>query len=282
MTISNQTTIKSAGELVGIGLHSGKTCKVTLLPAEAGGIIFCLKSLNSEVTIPALAKYALLTPYHTCLQKGETTVKTVEHLMSALNAYKIDNLKVELSSDELPILDGSALEWVKLLKNCGEQSLVNKKKFFKIKKKVIVGDSSNFAAFSPISGTSSEQQFDFFIDFSSKVINKQSFSFKLDKLNYEKQIAPSKTFGFEKDIKILEKKNLIQGASFDNVLVISKENTLMNKNKLSFSDEFVRHKVLDAIGDTYLGGAHLLGSYQGYKASHKLNIQLLKKIFKEG
>ena len=195
--------------------------------------------------------------------------------MSALNALKIDSLLIELNSPELPILDGSALQWFQFLKNCKPKTLQKTRKFFTITTPIKVGDAENYASFSP----AKKQTFHFFIEFEHPLIQKQSFLFTLNEEDYKKQIAAARTFGFEKDKDKLIANGLIKGVNYQNAIVLAKNGSLLNKENLRFNDEFVRHKILDSIGDLYLGESHIIGSYYGHKSSHAINLKLLQKIF---
>lgn len=270
-----QTTIKTQQEIEGVGLHTGRKCRVKLLPKDRGGIIFYRTDLKPIASIPALWNYNLEIDYHTALIKDGVKIRTTEHIMSALNALKIDNLSIELDSEELPILDGSAIIWLDLLKRSGTVKLNKLKKNFYIKKEIKVGDSNNYASILPYP----KQKFDFFIDFKNPLIGKQFYSFLLETNQYKKIIAPCRTFGFEENIKELRSKKFIKGASLDNVLVLRNNGELLNKDGLISKNEFVKHKILDAIGDLYLSNYHIIGSYYGFKSSHKINLKLLQKIF---
>ena len=269
-----QTTIAQENKIQGVGLHSGKYCTVRVLPSESGKIVFCRTDLNRQ-KIPASWKYHKESRLNTCLEKNGAEVKTIEHFMSALNALKIDSLLVEINTAELPILDGSALGWSHFLKNCKKKILQKKRKIFISTSIITVGDEKNYASFSP----SKEQNFRSFIEFDHPVIQKQSLLFTLTEDAYEKKISPSRTFGFEKDIEAMRTAGLIKGANYKNAIVLGKNGTVLNEENLRFTDEFVRHKILDAIGDLYLGEFHIIGNYYGHKSSHNINLKLLQKIF---
>ena len=269
-----QTTIEQENKIQGVGLHSGKCCTVRVLPSDSGKIVFCRTDLGRKKII-ASWKYHKKSRLNTCLKKDEAEVKTIEHFMSALNALKIDSLLVEINTAELPILDGSAWKWIELLKNCKTKNLKKTRKIFTITSPIQVGDSENYASFSP----SKEQNFRFFIEFQHPLIKKQSFSVSLTEDTYEKEIAPSRTFGFEENIVALKSAGLIKGANYQNAIVLGKNGTMLNEKNLRFTDEFVRHKILDAIGDIYLGEFHIIGNYYGHKSSHEINLKLLQKIF---
>ncbi len=274
LTEKFQKTIASENEIQGIGLHSGQDCRLRVLPSDSGKIVFCRTDLDRR-EVPSSWRYHKKSSLNTCLEKEGAEVKTVEHFMSALNALKIDSLLIELNSPELPILDGSALQWLQFLKNCKTETLQKTRKFFNITTPIKVGDSENYASFSP----SKEQDFNFFIEFEHPLIQKQSFLFTLNEKDYKKKIAAARTFGFEKDKDKLIANGLIKGANHQNAIVLAKNGGLLNKENLRFKDEFVRHKILDAIGDLYLGEYHIIGSYYGHKASHEINLRLLQKIF---
>ncbi len=274
LTEKFQKTIASENEIQGIGLHSGQDCRLRVLPSDSGKIVFCRTDLNRR-EVPASWQYHKKSSLNTCLEKEGVEVKTVEHFMSALNALKIDSLLIELNSPELPILDGSALQWFQFLKNCKTKTLQKTRKFFTITTPIKVGDAENYASFSP----AKKQTFHFFIEFEHPLIQKQSFLFTLNEEDYKKQIAAARTFGFEKDKDKLIANGLIKGVNYQNAIVLAKNGSLLNKENLRFNDEFVRHKILDSIGDLYLGESHIIGSYYGHKSSHAINLKLLQKIF---
>ncbi len=269
-----QTTIECENKIQGIGLHSGQLCLLRVLPCDSGKIVFCRTDLDNR-EVPASWQYYKQSLLSTCLEKEGIEIKTLEHFMSALNALKIDSLRIEINSAELPILDGSALDWVHFLKKCKTKTLQKTRKIFTPTSVIKVGDEKNYASFSP----SKEQNFRFFIEFAHPLIKKQFFSFTLTEDTYEKKIAPSRTFGFEKNIVELRAAGLIKGANHKNAIVLAKNGGMLNKENLRFNDEFVKHKILDAIGDLYLSEFHIIGSYYGHKSSHEINLKLLQKIF---
>ena len=272
-----QQTIKYGKSISGVALHNGENCCLTLKPAQQGGIVFYRIDLDispSAKKIEASYRYRANSNYHTVLEKNGVRVATTEHFLSALYALGIDNLLVELDNAELPILDGSSKKWVEFLESCGIQKLKTPRVFFQVKKKVRVGNNNNYAFFRPCN----KIRYQFFIDFDHPIIQEQHYSCDLELTHYKKEIAPCRTFGFEKDIEKMRKQELIKGATLKNAIVLSKDGKLFNQGALFFSDEFVRHKILDAIGDTYLGGMPIIGEYYGYKSSHKLNLDLLEKL----
>jgi UDP-3-O-[3-hydroxymyristoyl] N-acetylglucosamine deacetylase len=269
-----QKTIKQKGSIEGVGLHYGKVCELLVKPATSGGIVFYRKDLKTRPQIEASHKRVVSASYHTILEKNGIQVATVEHFLSALAALQVDHLSVEINSEELPILDGSAQGWIDFFESCKIQELPEKKIFFEVKKEVRVGDKNNYALFRP----SKNIIFQAFIDFKHKAIKKQHYKFELNLEGYKKQIAACRTFGLEKNIAKLKKENLIKGATLDNAILLLDNGKVAPEQKLRFQDEFVRHKILDAIGDTYLAGAPIIGEYYGYKASHKLNVELVQKF----
>lgn len=270
-----QRTIQHSKSISGIALHSGEKCHLTVKPAKQGGIVFSRIDLNPSVNVKASYLHREVSQYHTSLIKDGVKIATVEHFLSALAALQIDNLLVELDSKELPILDGCSTEWIAFLENCKIKELPNQKIFFQVKEEVKVGDDNYYASFCP----SNKIRYQFFIDFAHPIIQQQHYCFDLELANYKKEIAPCRTFGFEKDIERMKQKGLIQGGSLENAIVLSNDGKLLNKQKLVFADEFVRHKILDAIGDIYLSGVNIIGEYYGHKASHRLNVALLEKLF---
>ncbi len=268
-----QRTIQKKVSIVGVGLHSGNAVEMNILPAKAGsGIRFRRIDLDPVVEIKVGARLVTDTMLCTVIEKDGVKVATIEHIMSALSGFGIDNVIVELSSPEVPIVDGSSAPFVYLLQQAGvlEQDLA--KKFLIIKKEVVVTDGDKIARLLPYS---QGFKLDFAIDFTHPAIKKSNphISFLLNKKNYIQEISRARTFGFLGDIEFLRQNNLALGGSLDNAVVLDKYRVLNDKG-LRYKDEFVRHKVLDAIGDLYLEGYSILGNYIGYKSGHDLNNKL--------
>jgi len=271
-----QRTLKNVIRATGIGLHSGKKVYLTLRPAPVNtGIVFCRTDLNPIVTIEAKATNVGDTMLSTNLVKGNARVSTVEHLMSAFAGLGIDNAYVDLSAPEVPIMDGSAGPFVFLLQSAGIEEQNALKQFIRIKRKVQVTDGDKSATFLPFDGF----KVDFTIDFDHPVIKGrgQSISIDFSSTSFVREVSRARTFGFMKDIEALRKQNLALGGSTENAIVVD-EYRILNEDGLRYDDEFVRHKVLDAIGDLYMLGKSLIGEFHGYKSGHALNNRLVREL----
>lgn len=272
-----QRTIKKIVRASGIGLHSGKKVRINFLPHVAdGGIVFRRVDLNPAVEIPAQA--ILIQEAFMCsnLVKDEVKVGTVEHLMSAIAGLGIDNLIVEVDAPELPIMDGSAGPFLYLLMQGELAELEAPKKFIKIKKKLEVQIDDKKASFEPYDGF----ELNFTIDFDHPAFDKQhqSKSVKFSTANYAEHVSEARTFGFMKDLEYLQANNLALGANLENAIGLD-ENGVVNEEGLRFADEFVRHKVLDAVGDLYLLGHQIIAKFVAFKSGHALNNQLLRAVY---
>jgi UDP-3-O-[3-hydroxymyristoyl] N-acetylglucosamine deacetylase len=271
-----QRTLKNVIRATGIGLHSGKKVYLTLRPAPVNtGIVFCRTDLNPIVTIEAKATNVGDTMLSTNLVKGDARVSTVEHLMSAFAGLGIDNAYVDLSAPEVPIMDGSAGPFVFLLQSAGIEEQNALKQFIRIKRKVTVSDGDKSATFLPFDGF----KVDFTIDFDHPVIKGrgQNISIDFSSTSFVREVSRARTFGFMKDIENLRKQNLALGGSTENAIVVD-EYRILNEDGLRYEDEFVRHKVLDAIGDLYMLGKSLIGEFRGYKSGHALNNRLVREL----
>ncbi len=273
-----QTTIKAPVDISGIGLHTGHPISMRLVPAEVdNGIKFIRTDLKNNNEILAIWSNVSSTNLSTTISNQyDASVSTIEHLMSALSGLHIDNLKIELNGPEVPIMDGSSKDFVSLLENCKIKFLNKKRKIIKIQKEIKVSQNDSSIFLRP----NKQFSIDFSIDFPSKVISKQSCQLQLINGNYKSDIAAARTFGFEKDVDYLRSNGLALGGSLDNAVVVS-ENEILNKEGLRFKDEFVRHKILDCIGDLYLAGSPIQGYFYGNKSGHYLNNQLLKSLFSD-
>ena len=270
-----QRTIGKRIELVGIGLHKGVPVKMVLEPLEANsGIVFYRSDLG--VTIPMSPQNIGNTMMATVLSKGEAKISTIEHLLSAIYAYGIDNLKISVDNEEIPIMDGSAIGYCMLLDEAGIKELDANKKIMAIKKPIEVQDGEKFVRIEP----SERTIFDFKIKFNHPAIKEQSYKFTFSKQGYKEEIARARTFGFLQDVNKLRAQGLGLGGNLGNCIVLD-ENGILNKEGLRYKEEFVRHKILDAIGDMAILGMPLLGSYVSFAGSHKLNSLLTKKILEE-
>jgi len=271
-----QRTLKSMVQATGVGLHTGEKVYLTLRPAPANsGIVFRRVDLPRPIDIPAEAHSVHDTRLSTCLEAQGARVATVEHLMSALAGLGIDNAIVELSSSELPIMDGSAGTFVFLIQSAGivEQSAA--KKFIRIKKTVEVKDGDKWVRFEPFEG----YKLSFTINFAHPVIanTKQSVTVDLGTQSYVKEVSRARTFGFMQEVEYMRSQGLGLGGSLDNAIVMD-EYRVINPDGLRLEDEFVKHKMLDAIGDLYLLGHPLIGAFSGYKSGHALNNALCRAL----
>ena len=272
-----QRTIKQSVQETGIGLHKGEKVTMTLRPAPANtGIVFRRVDLEPHVDIPSRANAVGNTMLCTCLNNEDgVTIQTVEHLASALAGLGIDNIIVEVDSNELPIMDGSASPFVFLLQSAGIEELNAPKQFIRIKKPVRVEDGDKWAELVPYDGF----RVDFQIDFDHPVISqtRQHMTMDFDSCSYVNEVSRARTFGFMRDIEYLQSQNLVLGGSFDNAIVLD-DYRILNEEGLRFENEFVTHKVLDAIGDLALAGAPILGCYRSYRGGHKLNSLVLQAL----
>jgi UDP-3-O-[3-hydroxymyristoyl] N-acetylglucosamine deacetylase len=271
-----QRTIKTTIRATGVGLHTGKKVYMTLRPGSANtGIIFRRTDIDKNIDIPAKAELVGETMLGTTLIKDDIKVATVEHLMSALAGLGIDNIVIELSAPEVPIMDGSAGPFVFLIQSAGIEEQDAAKKFIKIKKKIRIEEGDKWAELSPFDGF----KVDFEIGFNHPVFNKleQKASIDFSSTSFLKEVSRARTFGFLKDIEKLRENNLTLGGSMDNAIVLD-DFRILNEDGLRYSNEFVIHKILDAIGDSYLLGHSLIGRYAAKKSGHCLNNQLMRAL----
>jgi len=271
-----QRTIKSLVKTVGIGLHSGRKVTLTLRPAAADtGIVFTRVDLPEAVEIPAAASAIGDTRLASVLQKDGARVSTVEHLMSACAGLGIDNLYVDVDAEEIPIMDGSAASFVFLLQSAGIEEQSAAKRFIRVKKAVEVREGDKLARLEPYFGF----KLSFTIDFRHPAVDKTGQTFAIDfaDTSYVREIARARTFGFAHEVEALREMGLARGGSLDNAIVLD-EHRMLNNEELRYGDEFVRHKILDAIGDLYVVGHPLIGAYVAHKSGHGLNNQLLRAL----
>lgn len=275
----SQRTLKNTIRATGVGLHSGEKVFLTLKPAAPNtGIVFRRVDLNPVVDIPAKALNVGETLLSTTLTHENVRVDTVEHLLSAMAGLGIDNAIIELSAQEVPIMDGSSGPFVFLLQSAGivEQDVA--KRFIRIKRKVEVRDGDKVACFMPYDGF----KVSFEIDFDHPVLRQsvQKASLDFSSTSYVKEVSRARTFGFMKDLEYMRSKNLALGGSVKNAIVVD-DFKVLNEDGLRYEDEFVKHKILDAVGDLYLLGHSLIGEYIGYKSGHGLNNQLLRELLQQ-
>jgi UDP-3-O-[3-hydroxymyristoyl] N-acetylglucosamine deacetylase len=270
-----QTTISKPVDLVGIGLHKGVPVRLRLEPLEADRGIEFFRS-DAKVSIPLCPENVVDTQMATVIGKEGYFISTIEHLLSAVYAYGIDNLKVIVDADEIPVMDGSSASFCMLLDEAGLQELDASKKIMRIKKEIIVKEGDKYVKLSP----SDDLNYDFTIKFNHPVIDKQSFTLNFTKEEYKKQIAKARTFGFLHEVQYLRSKGLALGGSLENAVVLD-DKKVLNTEGLRFPDEFVRHKILDAIGDMSLLGINFIGNYEAFAGSHDLNHKLTLALLKD-
>ena len=260
---------------VGIGLHKGEPIEILLEPLEANsGIVFFRSDLN--LSYKAQANNVIDTKMATVIGDDKGFVSTIEHLMSAINAYGIDNIRIVLNANEAPIMDGSSISFCMMLDEAGIKELDTPKQIMVIKKAVEVRDGDRFVRLLP----TKIPRINYTIKFDNPIIGEQNYNFEFSKKNYIEQIARARTFGFLKDANALRAMNLGLGASLENAIILD-DNKILNPEGLRFKDEFVRHKILDAIGDLTLLGYRVFGDYISYAGSHHLNHLLTKEVLKD-
>ena len=271
-----QRTLKNTIRATGIGLHSGEKVYLTLHPAEINtGIRFRRVDLEEPVIIDATPENVGETMLSTTLVKDGVKVSTIEHLLSALAGLGIDNAMVDVTAPELPIMDGSAGPFVFLLQSAGVVEQESQKRYIKINKEVRVEDGDKWASFVPFNGFKVTFTIDF--DHPAFTDNLKTASMDFSSTTFVKEVSRARTFGFMKDIEFLRANNLALGGSLDNAIVVD-DDKILNEDGLRYADEFVKHKILDAIGDLYLLGHSLIGEFQGFKSGHALNNKLLHAL----
>ncbi|WP_226645543.1 UDP-3-O-acyl-N-acetylglucosamine deacetylase [Microbulbifer variabilis] len=271
-----QRTLKNAIRATGVGLHTGKKVVLTLKPAPVDtGIVFRRTDLDPVVEIEARAENVGDTLLSTTLVKDDVRIATVEHLLSAMAGLGIDNAIVELSAQEVPIMDGSAGPFVFLIQSAGIQEQSAPKKFLRIKKPITVEEGDKVASFLPFNGF----KVSFTIDFDHPVFQGRNLTSSVDfsSTSFVKEVSRARTFGFMHEIEYLRSKGLVQGGSVDNAIVID-QYRILNEGGLRYEDEFVKHKILDAIGDLYLLGTSLIGEFKAFKSGHSLNNKSLRHL----
>jgi UDP-3-O-[3-hydroxymyristoyl] N-acetylglucosamine deacetylase len=271
-----QRTLKNSIRATGVGLHTGRKVFMTLRPAaDNTGIVFRRVDLDPAVDLPADATIVGETMLGTSLIKGDVKVSTVEHLMAALAGLGIDNVYVDLSAPEVPIMDGSAAPFVFLLQSAGITEQTSSKKFIRVRKKVRVEQDGKWAEFTPYDGF----KVNFNIDFEHPVFKThlQTSTIDFSTTSFLREVSRARTFGFLRDIEALRANRLALGGNIDNAIVLD-DFRVLNEDGLRYEDEFVRHKILDAIGDLYLIGSSLLAEFTGYKSGHDLNNQLVREL----
>ena len=275
-----QRTIKTITRAVGMGLHSGQRVEMTLRPAQPDtGIVSRRVDLPEPVDMPINAQAIVDTRMASTIGSGNAKVHTIEHLMSALCGLGIDNLYIDITAEEVPILDGSSSSFMFLLQSAGIELQNAAKKFIRIKRPVEVregeGKNLKWARFEPYNG----YKLKFDIDFSHPAVDStgQSFEFDMGEGNYMRDIARARTFGFTKDVEMLRTNGLALGGGLDNAIVMD-DYKVLNSDGLRYDDEFVKHKILDAIGDLYVIGHPILGAYSAFRSGHGMNNQLIRAV----
>ncbi len=271
-----QRTLKNIIKATGVGLHTGEKVYLSLRPAAPNtGIVFRRVDLPEPVDIHATPQNVGDTTLSTTLIKDDVRVSTVEHLLSALAGLGIDNAYIDVSAPEVPIMDGSAGPFVFLIQSAGVEEQNAAKRFIRIKKPIRVQDGDKWASFEPYEGF----KVSFTIDFDHPAFSEdvQTASIDFSSTSFVKEVSRARTFGFMRDIEALRKRRLALGGSMDNAIVVDNYR-ILNEDGLRYADEFVKHKILDAIGDLYLLGHSLIGSFTGFKSGHGLNNQLLREL----
>ena len=274
-----QRTLKNVIGATGVGLHAGKKVFLTLRPAPVGtGIVFRRVDLDPVAEIPASLEHVRDTRLSTTLEYDGVRVSTVEHLMSAFAGLHIDNAIVELDSDEVPIMDGSAAVFVFLIQSAGVELQSAAKEFIRITEPIEVRDGDKWARFEPFDGFKVTFSIDF--DHPTMQSSAQRATVDLAEISFAREVSRARTFGFLRDVEALQEAGLARGGSLDNAIVMD-EHRVINDDGLRYGDEFVKHKILDAIGDLYLLGRPLIGSFSAHKSGHALNNGLLRELVKQ-
>ena len=275
----SQRTIRNKITATGVGLHSGKKVTLTFHPADVNtGIIFRRIEGDKVIEIPALAKYVGDTTLSTSLERDGYKISTIEHLLSAIAGPGVDNCVIDCDGPEIPVMDGSSTEFVFLIQSAGIMEQDAAKKFIYVTKSVQVNREDAVARINPYEGF----RVTFTVDFDHPVYKKypQSASIDFSQTSFIREVSRARTFGLMSDLEKLKANNLALGANIDNAIGIG-DDEVLNEGGLRFSDEFVKHKMLDAIGDLYLLGHNLIGEFFGFKSGHALNNELLRKIEKD-
>lgn len=274
-----QRTLKNVIRATGVGLHTGEKVYLTLRPAPVdAGIIFRRVDLNPPVEIEAKAENVGDTTMSTTLTKGDVRISTVEHMLSALAGLGIDNAYIDLSAPEVPIMDGSAGPFVFLIQSAGIVEQAASKRFIRIKRTVRIEDGDRWVQFEPFDGFKVAMEIDF--DHPAFRGRSQFSCIDFSTTSFVKEVSRARTFGFMSQLEMLRSRNLALGGSLDNAVVVD-DYRVLNEDGLRYDDEFVKHKVLDAIGDLYLLGCSLIGAFSGHKSGHELNNKLLRKLLAE-
>jgi UDP-3-O-[3-hydroxymyristoyl] N-acetylglucosamine deacetylase len=271
-----QRTLKNSIRATGVGLHSGKKVLMVVKPAPPDtGVVFRRTDLDQIIDVPAYAENVGETMLGTTLIKGDSRVCTIEHLMSAFAGLGIDNAYIEISAEEVPIMDGSAGPFVFLLQSAGMEEQAAPKRFARILQPIQVEEGDKWARFTPYNGF----KVNFEIEFNHPIFKKRDQTATMDfsSTSFLREISRARTFGFMRDLEFMRSKNLALGGTMENAIVLD-DTKVLNEEGLRYEDEFVKHKILDAIGDLYLLGRGILGEFSGFKSGHALNNRLLRKL----
>ncbi len=274
-----QRTLKNVIRATGVGLHTGEKVYLTLRPAAPNtGVIFRRVDLDPPVEVPAKSENVSDTRLSTTLEKDEVKISTVEHLMSAFAGLGVDNAYVDLTAAEVPIMDGSAGPFVFLIQSAGIEEQSVAKQFFRIRKTVLIEEGDKWVRFDPLDGF----KVSFAIDFNHPIFSNSSQQASVDfsTTSFVKEVSRARTFGFMQDLEALRDAGLARGGSLDNAIVMDSYH-ILNEDGLRYEDEFVKHKILDAIGDLYLLGHPLIGAFSAHKSGHELNNRLLRKTLSD-
>jgi UDP-3-O-[3-hydroxymyristoyl] N-acetylglucosamine deacetylase len=271
-----QTTLRKSIVVSGIGVHSGEAVAMTLLPAQENtGIVFRRVDASSD-PIRASIDYLHATDSCTTIASLGLSVSTIEHLMAAFNGLGVDNVTVEIDAAEVPMMDGSASAFVDLIDRAGIVTLLASRRFIKVLRPVRIESGSAYSELLPFDG----RRFEIDIDFETRLIGRQAFIVDLDAKVFRRDLARARTFGFLKDVEFFRARGLARGASLDNTIVLG-DDRVMNPEGLRYSDEFVRHKALDAIGDLALAGAPIIGAYRSYRGGHRMNAAIVAALLSD-
>ncbi len=277
MTELNQRTLKASVGCHGVGLHSGKRVELTLRPAPAGsGISFVRTDLTPAVTIPATSEHVVDTSFATTLGKDGARVGTVEHLLAAFSGLGVDNARVELTGPEVPIMDGSAAPFVYLIRSAGIELQKRQKRFLVVRRALEVTEGDKRAAIAP----ASQFQVTCTVDFDHPLISDQKLTLAMSDRVFHRELSRARTFGFLRDVEAMQRSGLALGGSLENAIVVDDFN-ILNPEGLRYSDEFVRHKILDIVGDLALCGMPVIGHFTSVKSGHALNQRLLRRLLHE-
>ena len=270
-----QRTLKKAVEVVGIGLHKGEPIKLRLEPMDVDtGIVFYREDL--AMNIPLSPHSVIDTRMATVIGNQKGYISTIEHFLSAVYAYGIDNMRVVVDGNEMPIMDGSAISFCLLIEEAGIQKQNSPKKIIRVKQPVEIQEGAKFVRLLPHESA----KFDFRIDFDHPVIGEQEEHFEFSTKSFVQEIARARTFGFAKDIQYLQSQNLALGATLQNAIGLD-DHKILNPEGLRFENEFAKHKVLDAMGDMMVSGHNILGKYESFAGSHDLNYKLTSKLLSD-